>query len=125
MRAAREFAKATLTEHLPSTWRVVSTEVGLDHLDRLTVRVSNQAVKRAEAAPMGAYDSTLLLVLISPNSDLSQAETELEDALEVLIEVIEDHFGTAWDEASKVLYADDRMAWQIPLHVLTSRTETN
>lgn len=121
MRAAREFAVAELTKGLP-TWRVVSTEVGLDNLDRLTIRVSVQSVKRAEAAPMGAYDTTLLLTVVSPNSDFTQAEVELEDALDDLIPVIEDNFGTAWEEATKVLH-EDRLAWDIPLHIITSRTE--
>lgn len=123
MRAAREFVKAALTEHLPSAWRVVTTEDGLDRLDRLTVKVTNQNVRRSDAAPMGAYDNTVLLTLISPNSDFAKAEGELEDALEVLIEVVEEHFGTAWEEASKVQYTDSYMAWDIPLHIITSRKE--
>ena len=124
MKAAREFVTAKLTEHLPKNWRVIGHEANPDTLDRLTVLVSVTAVQREESAPMGAYDTTVTLTVVSPIQDnLAAAESELEDALETVVFVIEDNFGTAWDPASKVSYADRYLAWDVPVHVTTSRKD--
>lgn len=124
---ARTYVADTLRAALPKTWRVVDSETTLDRLSSITVRVSNQRIKRLDAAPAGAYDTTLMVTLISPNADFAKAEGELEDALDVLVEAIEDQFGTAWDEASKVLHGPDggpyNLAWDVPLHVYLSRED--
>lgn len=123
MRAAREFVAKTLREHLPADWRIVDRAAApVERVDRITVLVQTNAVRRAEQAPIGAYDTTVLLTLVHPNTDPAQAEPLLEDALEVLVLAIEDHLQTAWDEATKGLYQDTaHLAYGVPLHVITSR----
>ena len=123
MKAARKFVADTLREQFPK-WRVIDNHATVDALDRITVFVAVTAVGRSDAAPMGAYDTTVTLTLASPKADnVSAAEDELEDALEALVLVIEDHFGTAWDEATKVTFQNTYLAWDVPVHVITSRKD--
>lgn len=124
MKAARELVAAVLRKYLPATWALLDDESGVDVLDRVTVRVRNQRVRRAPDAPMGAYDHTLLVRLTSHQTDPAKAERDLEDALPDLLAVLEDHLGSAWDEAEKVLDPDtNTLAWDVPVHVITTRTE--
>ncbi|GAA2172419.1 hypothetical protein GCM10009846_10280 [Agrococcus versicolor] len=124
MKAAREYVARVLAEHLPKAWRVVDNENGSDVIDRITVRVRNQRVRRLAEASMGAYDHTLLVRVTSHLTDQARAERDLEDALPDLLAVIEDHLGAAWDEAEKVLDPDTQtLAWDVPVHVITSRED--
>lgn len=124
MKAAREHVAKVLAEHVPAKWRVLSNENGTDVLDRLTVRVNNQRVRREPSAPMGSYDHTLNVRIVSHLTDQARAERDLEDALPELLQVIEDHLGAAWDEAEKVLDPDTQtLAWDVPVHVITTRED--
>jgi hypothetical protein len=124
MKAAREYVAKALIAHLPAAWRVIDNENGIDVIDRITVRVRNQRVRRAPDAPMGAYDHTLLVRITSHLMDQARAEVDLEDAMPDLIAVIEDHLGAAWDEAEKVLDPDtNTLAWDVPVHVITTRED--
>ncbi|WP_144719244.1 hypothetical protein [Agrococcus jejuensis] len=124
MKAAREYVAATLRDHLPKSWLVIDVESAPDTLDRTMVRVRNERVRRAADAPLGAYDHTLLVRITSHHDDQPKAERDLEDSLSDLLAVIEDHLGSAWDEAEKVLDPDtNTLAWDVPVHVITTRED--
>lgn len=124
MKAAREYVAHTLQQNLPSLWNIRSDENKLDRPDRISVRVRNQRVRRLPDAPLGSYDHTLLIRITSHLDDVAEAERQLEDALPDLLAVIEDHLGTSWDEAEKVIDPDTQtLAWDVPVHVITERTE--
>lgn len=123
MKAAREFVASTLREQFPE-WRVIDNHATPDALDRITCFVAVTSIARLADAPMGAYDTTVTITLASPKADnVAAAEDDLEEALEALVLCIEDHFGTAWEETNKVTYLNTYLAWDVPVHVITSRKD--
>lgn len=126
MKAVRELIDQTIVKHAPQ-WKVLADEAKPDVLDRITVRIFNQRVRRAPDAPMGSYEHTVNIRLVSHVTDVTIAETDLEAALDSLLEVIERHLaplGALWDEAEKVIDSDTQtLAWDIPVRLITSRTE--
>lgn len=127
---ARAYVAEQLMPHLPivdpkrpqpGQWRYYDYLVDPDVLDRLSLVVAATGVERLRDAPMGAYDHTVTITLVSPNADFEQAEDELEPALDDLITAIEDHLQLPWEPATKVLYRDRYLAWEVPVRVITSR----
>lgn len=125
MASVREVVRDELRARVPRSWRIIDWQTEVDQLDSLTLVLSVSRMRRAAEAPMGAYDVTVTVTLVSPQSDnLRRAEGELEDALGELVPIIEDAFGMGWDEASKSLYAEKYLAWDIPVHYIASRSTT-
>ncbi|WP_404311302.1 hypothetical protein LG314_07935 [Agrococcus terreus] len=120
---ARKFVTDALKEHLP-TWRVIDNHARPDALDRLTVFVATTDIARASEAPMGSYDTTVSLILASPKADnIAAAEADLEEALEALVQVIENELRLVWGPAAKTTLQETYLAWTVPIHVYTSRKD--
>lgn len=122
--AARAFIAETIREHAPKAWRVVASHEELGTLDRITVVVSVSRIARAAEAPMGAYDTTALVSLVSPiEGNHDKAEAQLEEAIGDLLVILERKLGTAWEPAELRIFRDRNLAWDIPVHVITSRED--
>lgn len=122
--AARLYVANTIREHAPKGWSVVDTLENLDALKSVTVVVSVSRIARAAEAPMGAYDTTALVSLVSPITDnLERAELELEEHIGELLTILERKLGIAWEPAELRLFRDRNLTWDIPVHVITSRED--
>lgn len=123
MKAARIHVAEIMREAFPA-WRVIDNYERPDVLDRLTLLVSVTEIARERSAPIGAYDSTVTLTLVSPIAvNHPAAAAELEDALPDLLDAIETHLGSAWEPAKFGAYNDTYIAWEVPVHVILTREE--
>lgn len=77
-----------LTAHLPATWRVFPYATNLDGLTDPTVLVEQKKVEPAAAA--GLRTVTLEVTVTVPGEDLSKVEDKLEDALYILLDVLDE-----------------------------------
>lgn len=118
---ARAFIEERVRPQLPKGWRYFDYPIDPDILDGPALVVATSGIERLAQAPMGSYDQTVTLTLVSANADFEQAEDELEDTLGTLIGLIEDHLQLPWEPASKVLYRERYLAWEVPVRVVTSR----
>lgn len=124
LEAARAYIADQLRTHAPAGWRIIADESNPDTLDRTTVLLSITNVARLAGAPMGAFDVTVQATIADPRYDnLPAAEGPLLAALGDLLALIEDHLHTAWEPATKALYAGRYLCWDINLHVSTTRTD--
>lgn len=98
---------------LPSSWVVVDDERALNVISKPTVIVSVRSLTPSDFAPLHNMTVNVALLLLSPHTDASKAEDQLDELLVTVLEAFQNMRGLTWVEASKIVHMDRYMGWEI------------
>lgn len=119
----REALVDALTPLLPDSWKIVDSERGIDVGTNVSVLLKQQRFRRLGVAPLAFHSIDFVVTCVSPHEDFGKAEDQLDDAANELIHAL-DESGILWTEATKVLFADKYIAYDITLE-LESKKEND
>lgn len=108
----------------PRKWTVLDHDDNLTTLEKPTLILSLQRLRRHPAAPLGAMLAEFTLRLAVPSEDFRKREDQLDEAITELLFAIEQAGpSVGWDEAQKVLHRDLYLAFDVTLTVTLSRDD--
>lgn len=92
---------------LPSKWKVLPYLDDIDSPLNPVVMIGQSSVTKTPAAPLGARDLSLVARVVVPPTDPSKVDDGLEEALDTLLDSIEELSGSGlrlrWDSADKAI----------------------
>lgn len=120
----RQDLDAALKPVLPTKWKLYGYADEIDPPLHPVVMIRQSKVERSPAAPSGIWQHTIAVFVMVPQTDPERAEDALDNALDTLIECIEDLSfpGLTWTGAERVT-AGNLPAYEISLTITTARKE--
>jgi len=119
--SVRDQLQISLEAVIPNTWRLIPYEDNVDTLDSPLVMFKQSKIEKAAEAPRGAYLFTYTITIVNDLSDPHKAEAALDDDVETLFAALD---GIRWMnpvDATKVLFQDSYLAYDITLKILTRK----
>lgn len=114
---------AALKPLLPPRTKIVDVPRSLDGIEtsRPVVLLYRESVTKAPNS-IGAYFNTFALWIISPNTDLSRAENQLDTMLDEVITALDTVTWLNWSSAERSVFADNQApAYRLELNVITNK----
>lgn len=105
-------------------WRWIPEQREPDTLDAIAVIWKQSRITRLPEAPLGHVRVDGVLTVVSPKSDVAEAESQLDDAVTDLCIALDGIKGIAWTEARKVGVNDKYFGWDIDVWTTASPTAT-
>lgn len=109
---------------LPVTHRVITTEVGLDVIDRPVLRLSQRIIERHPIAPNSKHLVTFEARLYAPGIDPVKSEDLLDDLIEKFLYALNNLQPSgivAWQKAEKVMTEAGNLAYDVTLTISTDK----
>ena len=117
MAAVRKELGSALKAELGKDWAVFPNFENTDEPTKKTLLLNRSSVTRDSTA-MGFYSNTFTLFLLMPaNTDADQ----LDDALDELLEVLDEKVQTRWTDARRGVNENNYPAYEITLTALSQR----
>lgn len=109
-----------LTPVLPGSWELVPTQRTVDTLSHPIVQLSQISIRRDPNAPQSsALLTTFTLTVVDPLTDPERAEDNLDDEVLTLIFALDGLGWLRWTDATKVIWQDSHLAYDITIETLT------
>lgn len=102
-----------LKGELPTSWVIVDDERSLNVISKPTVIVSMRSLAPSDFAPLHNITVTIALLLLSPHTDASKAEDQLDDLIVTTLAAFQNLSGLTWTDASKIVHMDRYMGYEI------------
>lgn len=102
-----------LSAQLPNSWQVIDDERALNAISKPTVLVSMRSFKPSDFAPLHNITVTIALLLLSPHTDASKAEDQLDELIVTTLEAFQTLTGLTWTDATKIVHMDRYMGYEI------------
>lgn len=102
-----------LKGELPSSWVIVDDERALNVISKPTVIVSMRSLAPSDFAPLHNITVTIALLLLSPHTDASKAEDQLDDLIVTTLAAFQNLSGLTWTDATKIVHMDRYMGYEI------------
>lgn len=115
MSAVRDAVVASVTALLPAGARLVPVQRNLDVIDCVTLMLKLSKIEYLKGAPLGGWTITYTLTVIHPATDPAVADEALDDIVIDLFEGLQSANSMWPTEATKVLWDQSRMAYDITL----------
>lgn len=94
--------------------KVVKSARGVDRLNKPTLQVVTRGYDKLPAAPLKKRSGRFLATLISPLTTLDDAETQLDDLLDLLLPALLTS-GLSWQTADLTDWSDQLLAYDIEI----------
>lgn len=94
--------------------KVVKSARGVDRLNKPTLQVVTRGYDKLPAAPLKKRSARFLCTLISPLTVLDDAETQLDDLLDLLLPALLTS-GLSWQSADLTDWSDQLLAYDIEI----------
>jgi len=126
----RGWVMQSLKPLLPRGWDLIPYSRTPESIEKTTVLVGLQNITRLPEAPMSSHVTEYVVTVVSPASDLAQADADLDDDIADLLHAIDnarDDKGfpvLAWTRAERRVYGDFNLAFDITVSVITTSTPT-
>lgn len=102
-----------LRGQFPTSWTIVDDERALNVITKPTVIVSVRSLKPSDFAPLHNITVTVALLLLSPHTDASKSEDQLDDLIVTAFEALQALPGLTWTDATKIVHLDRYMGYEI------------
>ena len=99
--------------------QVVRSGRATDRLNKPTIQVKTRGYDKLPQAPIKKRTGRFLASLISPLTDLDEAETQLDNLLELLLPALFKS-GLMWQTADLTAWSDSQLAYDIELQTILS-----
>lgn len=101
---------------------VVATERSLDVVNKATALIRQKGVAKCPEAPLSHRNVSILLTIISGNTNADKAQDELDE----LVPAVLDYLDPKWPhgDAEAVGWTGEKLAYDIPLTIRASKTPT-
>lgn len=99
--------------------QVIKSARATDSLNKPTLIVKTQGYVKMPAAPIKKRTGTFLAVLVSPLTDLDDAEDQLDDLLDLLLPALFTS-GLNWESADQTGFGDRYLSYDITLTSILS-----
>jgi hypothetical protein len=109
----RDDLLAVIADAVGPDVHVIPYQDNMDIPDRITVMFKQLALLPLEQAPRTAYRVNYVLTVISPATDPTVAEEELDDFIPSLLGDLDELDWFAWSTADKVLSTSGGLAYDI------------
>lgn len=119
----RQYLDQVLTAGLPAGWRVIPFDDN-PTTSGLTVMFHRASARALPQAPNGTWESTMTLYVLTPQQVGEPALDALDDALDVVLMVLDGVDGLTWSEARYTTLADTYPTFQITAQVRTKKEAT-
>jgi hypothetical protein len=100
---------------------VIDYQDATDVLDRKTIVIKQRTIQPAAAAPMSQLRIDYTLTFVTPMTNAGPAEIELDSWVPALLDDLRMNW-FVWTMATKVLFAETNIAYDVDAYVLTTRT---
>ncbi|ONI63907.1 hypothetical protein ALI44B_04585 [Leifsonia sp. ALI-44-B] len=110
--------KPLVTAH--PKWRIIPYQRNVDALSGVIVMLKQKRITRLPEAPDGLHAIEFTATIVSPKTDTTAAEDELDDGVNALIHEL-DLAGIGWADAEKVKFDDQHLAYDITLTVTSNK----
>lgn len=124
MGAARQALVDALTPLLPkgrNGWKLIPTQRSYDQLDRVCVVLKQQKITRLPQTPNASHRVDFVITIISPNTDIDKAETDLDEQVDVLLHNLDAIKSVDWTDASKVEVSDKYLGYDVSVYIITTK----
>jgi hypothetical protein len=119
----RQFLDEVFNTALPDGWRVIPYDDS-PVISELTVMFHRASARALPQAPSGTWESTMTIYVLTPKQDGEPALDALDDALDVVLMVLDGVDGLTWSEATYTVLADTYPTFQITAQVRTQKEAT-
>lgn len=119
----RQFLDQVFTAELPDEWRVIPFDDN-PTISGLTVMFHRASARPAPQAPNGTWESTMTIYVLTPQQVGEGALDALDDALDVVLDVLDGVDGLTWSEATYATLSDTYPTFQITAQVRTKKEAT-
>lgn len=117
----REWLETALTPLLPSTWRIIPNQSGIQTIDQVVVVFKQTEIEPLTQAPSGTLSNKVIITIIDPNSDPKTAENALDDTVLELVSALDSLPGLNWSGAKKVIVNDTYLGWDITTTIISKK----
>ena len=119
----RQYLDQQLTAGLPAGWRVIPFDDS-PTVSGLTVMFHRSSARALPQAPNGTWDSTMTIYVLTPQQAGESALDALDDALDVVLGVLDGVPGLTWSEATYNVLSGTYPTFQITAQVRTQKEAT-
>lgn len=119
----RQYLDQVLTAGLPDGWRVIPYD-DAPTISEPTVMFHRATARALPQAPSGTWESTMTLYVLTPRQVGEPALDALDDALDVVLMVLDGADGLTWSEATYTTLSDTYPTFQITAQVRTQKEAT-
>lgn len=109
----RSAAVAALTGAMPATWTVIDDERSLNNIRQPTMIVSVRTIEPADFAPLSHLIVTMAVIVLSPHTDATASEDELDTLLVEAVAGIGSLPNLTWSTATKIVHLERFMGYEI------------
>lgn len=122
MHIRKEIAKA-LRLKLPKGWRVIEFPAVPANPSQPVIIMRSSTIAKTPGAPRRYRTRGYMLGLIVPELDPEKAEDALDDAIETLVNALEevDFPGLLWSEATRAKFDDRFQGYDVPVNITTQK----
>ncbi|MGP6170624.1 hypothetical protein ACTU6V_05385 [Microbacterium sp. A204] len=122
-RALRAWFSSQIKPLLPAGWRYIPNQDTPAQITVVTVVYKLLEIEPLAEAPIGSNRNTIVLTVLSPHEDDVKAEDALDNDVIDMVTALDGHAKIAWSRAQKVRDPKtDRLAWDITVSVITTRS---
>lgn len=119
----RAWFSAQIKPLLPAGWRYIPNQDTPAQITVVTVVYKLLEIEPLAEAPIGANRNTIVLTVLSPHEDDVKAENALDNEVIDMVTALDGHAQISWSRAQKVRDPKtDRLAWDITVSVITTRS---
>ncbi|MBH0054482.1 hypothetical protein I6E74_09925 [Salinibacterium sp. SWN139] len=114
-KSIREQLADAITPLLPSTWKIVPNQVGVETLSKVTVVIKHLQMSKFPEAPIGHLQHELTITIIDPHTDQVRAENALDDSVLELVTALDSIPGLIIKLAKKVFTDETYLGWDVEI----------
>jgi hypothetical protein len=118
--APRHALQKALKPLCPRRWKFIPYQRNLDTLSTTVVMLKQNDFEALPAAPHSTLLVGFTVTIVTPLTDPEKAEDALDDDVVALLHAM-DAAGFAWTKATKVLFDDAHLAYDIDLTITTEK----
>lgn len=115
-KSVREWLEDELTPLLPTAWKIIPNQVGVETLSKVTVIISHLAIRKLADAP-SYMENDVTITILDPHTDQVRAENDLDDNVLELATALDSLSGLIFQSANKVFAAETYLGWDIKVSI--------
>ena len=119
---ARAQLAAAIAPLLPTDWQLIPYQDSLDTLSSVVVMLKLENIEKGPTAPIGSYLTNFTVTIADPSTDPEKAEDRLDGDVISLLAALDAINFTLWRTATKVMFNNNNLAYDIAVSVVTNKT---
>ncbi|MGV8851715.1 MAG: hypothetical protein ACOH1M_03995 [Rhodoglobus sp.] len=111
--SVRQWIQDELTPLLPTGWKVIPNQVGIETISNVTVVIKHLGIRKLSEAPVYHLSNDVTITIIDPHTDQVRAENALDDSVLELVTALDSLPGLIFVSAKKVFAEETYLGWDI------------